>query len=66
MASAGFLIPTRATSACGTTAAPSAFARRFSASPTIKLTVIVLANRADLDPEDLALKVADLYLEKKR
>ena len=30
--------------------------------PDDKLTVIVLANRADLDPEELALKVADLYL----
>jgi hypothetical protein len=26
------------------------------------LTVIVLVNRADIDPENLALKVADLYL----
>jgi len=30
--------------------------------PEDKLTVIVLANRADLDPEQLALRVADLYL----
>lgn len=30
--------------------------------PDDKLTVIVLANRADADPEALALKVADLYL----
>lgn len=30
--------------------------------PDDKLTVIVLANRADLDPAGLALKVADLYL----
>jgi hypothetical protein len=29
------------------------------------LTVIVLANRADVDPQALALKVADLYLTKK-
>jgi CubicO group peptidase (beta-lactamase class C family) len=28
------------------------------------LTVIVLANRTDINPEDLALKVADLYLGK--
>ncbi len=34
--------------------------------PDDQLTVIVLANRADLDPADLALKVADLYFEKKR
>jgi hypothetical protein len=27
--------------------------------------VIVLANRADIDPQALALKVADLYLETK-
>jgi hypothetical protein len=30
--------------------------------PDDQLTVIVLANRADLDPQSLALKVADLYL----
>ena len=30
--------------------------------PADKLTVIVLCNRTDLDPESLALKVADLYL----
>jgi CubicO group peptidase (beta-lactamase class C family) len=30
--------------------------------PDDKLTVIVLANRADIDPQALALKVADLYL----
>jgi CubicO group peptidase (beta-lactamase class C family) len=30
--------------------------------PDDNLTVIVLANRVDLNPEDLALKVADLYL----
>jgi CubicO group peptidase (beta-lactamase class C family) len=30
--------------------------------PDDNLTVIVLANRLDLNPEDLALKVADLYL----
>ena len=29
------------------------------------MTVIVLANRTDIDPEELALKVADLYLGKK-
>ena len=34
--------------------------------PDDQLTVIVLANRADLDPADLALKVADLYQEKKK
>ena len=33
--------------------------------PDDQLTVIVLANRADLDPQALALKVADLYLGKK-
>ncbi len=32
--------------------------------PDDKLTIIVLANRTDIDPEKLALKVADLYLEK--
>ena len=32
--------------------------------PDDKLTVIVLANRADVDSAQLALKVADLYLEK--
>jgi CubicO group peptidase (beta-lactamase class C family) len=30
--------------------------------PDDKLTIIVLANRTDIDPEELALKVADLYL----
>ena len=34
--------------------------------PDDQLTVIVLANRADLDPAELALKVAELYLEKQR
>jgi CubicO group peptidase (beta-lactamase class C family) len=33
--------------------------------PDDQLTVIVLANRADLDPAQLALEVADLYLQKK-
>jgi CubicO group peptidase (beta-lactamase class C family) len=33
--------------------------------PDDQLTVIVLANRADVDPAQLALRVADLYLEKK-
>jgi CubicO group peptidase (beta-lactamase class C family) len=33
--------------------------------PDDKLTIIVLANRADLDPQALALKVADLFLGKK-
>ena len=32
--------------------------------PDDQLTVIVLANRADLDPQALALRVADLYLRK--
>ncbi|MFZ0760334.1 MAG: serine hydrolase domain-containing protein, partial [Candidatus Sulfotelmatobacter sp.] len=30
--------------------------------PDDKLTIIVLANRTDIDPEELALKVADLFL----
>jgi CubicO group peptidase (beta-lactamase class C family) len=30
--------------------------------PEDGLTIIVLANRADLNPEELALKVADLFL----
>jgi CubicO group peptidase (beta-lactamase class C family) len=34
--------------------------------PDDKLTVIVLANRADINPEDFALKVADLYLAPNR
>lgn len=33
--------------------------------PDDNLTVIVLANRTDVDPQTLALKVGDLYLEKK-
>ena len=33
--------------------------------PDDNLTIIVLANRADADPEALALKVADLYFQKK-
>ena len=31
--------------------------------PNDDLTVIILANRTDLNPQDLALKVADLFLE---
>ena len=31
-----------------------------------KVTIIVLANRTDINPEELALKVADLYLAQKR
>jgi hypothetical protein len=34
---------------------------RFTAD---NLTIIILCNRTDLDPEALALKVADLYLAK--
>jgi len=34
--------------------------------PDDSLTVIVLANRTDIDPAALALKVADRYLEKKQ
>ena len=30
--------------------------------PDDALTVIILANRSDLNPEEFALKVADLYL----
>lgn len=33
--------------------------------PDDKLTIIVLANRSDVNPEELALKVADLYLDNK-
>jgi len=33
--------------------------------PDDELTIIVLANRVDVDPEELALKVADLYLGSK-
>ena len=33
--------------------------------PEDKLTIIVLANRSDVNPEELALKVADLYLDHK-
>jgi len=33
--------------------------------PDDKLTIIVLANRTDVDPEALALKVADLFFQKK-
>ena len=33
--------------------------------PDDELTIIVLANRADADPQDLALKVADLYFRTK-
>ncbi|MGA8504839.1 MAG: serine hydrolase domain-containing protein [Candidatus Sulfotelmatobacter sp.] len=33
--------------------------------PDDKLTIIILSNRADTDPNALALKVADLYLETK-
>lgn len=34
--------------------------------PDEKLTIIVLANRTDIDPEELALKVADLYFAQKQ
>ena len=34
--------------------------------PQDKLTIIVLANRTDVDPAKLALNVADLFLEQKR
>ena len=34
--------------------------------PDDQLTIIVLANRADVNPADLALKVADLYLKAKQ
>jgi CubicO group peptidase (beta-lactamase class C family) len=34
--------------------------------PDDHLTIIVLANRTDINPEELALKVADLYFEVKR
>jgi CubicO group peptidase (beta-lactamase class C family) len=33
--------------------------------PDDQLTIIVLANRVDINPEELALKVADLYLRSK-
>jgi CubicO group peptidase (beta-lactamase class C family) len=33
--------------------------------PDDQLTIIVLANRGDIDPEELALRVADLYLGSK-
>jgi CubicO group peptidase (beta-lactamase class C family) len=31
--------------------------------PSDKLTIVVLSNRTDLDPSELALKVADLYFK---
>jgi CubicO group peptidase (beta-lactamase class C family) len=34
--------------------------------PDDKLTIIVLANRTDVNPEEMALKVADLYFGQKR
>jgi CubicO group peptidase (beta-lactamase class C family) len=34
--------------------------------PEDKLTIVVLANRADIDPKEFALKVADLYFSEKR
>ncbi len=34
--------------------------------PDDQLTIIILANRADTNPEELALKVADLYFGKQR
>jgi hypothetical protein len=30
--------------------------------PADRLTVVLLCNRTDLDPQELALKVADLYV----
>jgi CubicO group peptidase (beta-lactamase class C family) len=36
---------------------------RFTSARDAHLTVVVLANRTDLDPESLAGKVADLYLQ---
>ena len=38
--------------------------RAFSIGLAFCLTIIVLANRTDIDPDALALKVADLYLAK--
>jgi CubicO group peptidase (beta-lactamase class C family) len=38
------------------------FRTTFQRFPDDKLSIIVLANRADAKPEELALKVADLYL----
>jgi CubicO group peptidase (beta-lactamase class C family) len=34
--------------------------------PEDQLTIVVLANRTDMNPEELALKVADLYLTQKQ
>jgi CubicO group peptidase (beta-lactamase class C family) len=34
--------------------------------PDDQLTIIILANRTDINPEALALKVADLYLVKQQ
>ena len=39
------------------------FRTTFQRFPDDKLSIIVLANRADVNPEELALKVADLYFE---
>jgi hypothetical protein len=33
--------------------------------PDDQLTIIVLANRTDINPEELALKIADLYMRTK-
>ncbi|MGC1964047.1 MAG: serine hydrolase, partial [Candidatus Sulfotelmatobacter sp.] len=34
--------------------------------PDDQLTIIILANRSNIDPEELALKVADLYFVKQQ
>jgi CubicO group peptidase (beta-lactamase class C family) len=39
------------------------FRTTFQRFPDDNLSIIVLANRADVNPEELALKVADLYFE---
>jgi len=39
------------------------FRTTFQRFPDDNLSIIVLANRADANPQELALKVADLYLQ---
>jgi CubicO group peptidase (beta-lactamase class C family) len=42
------------------------FRTTFQRFPDDNLSIIVLANRADANPEELALRVADLYLRKRQ
>ena len=62
MDSVGFSIRIAATAGCGTTAIRWVFIPISESLVAGRLSVIVLCNRTDLDPEELARRVADVYL----